>query len=86
MHGQSHEHRDIDRHQAADHRGARPRPDQCVPPRPVAMEPNPDWAYLCRAIATVQQALGKEFPIAACPSGAARQHLNACRRVRAAGP
>jgi len=29
------------------------------------MEPNPDWAYLCRVIATVQQALGKELPIAA---------------------
>lgn len=30
-----------------------------------AMEPNPDWAYLCRIIATVQQALAKQFPIAA---------------------
>lgn len=30
-----------------------------------AEEPNPDWAYLCRIIATVQQALIKQFPIAA---------------------
>jgi hypothetical protein len=30
-----------------------------------AMEPNPDWAWLCRIIATVQQALTKQFPIPA---------------------
>ncbi|MFJ2970754.1 hypothetical protein [Pseudomonas fulva] len=30
-----------------------------------AMEPNPDWAYLCSIIATVQQALAKQYPIAA---------------------
>lgn len=30
-----------------------------------AMEPNPDWAYLCRIIKTVQQALAKQYPIEA---------------------
>lgn len=30
-----------------------------------AEEPNPDWAYLCRIIETVQQALTKQFPIPA---------------------
>lgn len=29
-----------------------------------AMERNPDWDYLCRIIAAVQQALAKQFPIA----------------------
>ncbi len=32
---------------------------------PDAEEPNPDWAYLCRIIAAVQQALRQEFPVAA---------------------
>ncbi len=30
-----------------------------------AEEPNPDWAYLCRIIAAVQQALAKQYPITA---------------------
>jgi len=30
-----------------------------------AEEPNPDWHYLCRVIATVQQALSQQFPEAA---------------------
>lgn len=30
-----------------------------------AMKRNPDWDYLCRFIATVQQPMTKEFPIPA---------------------
>lgn len=30
---------------------------------PDAMEPNPDWDYLCRIIETVQQAVAKQLPI-----------------------
>ncbi|MEN5305282.1 hypothetical protein [Pseudomonas sp. TWI628] len=30
-----------------------------------AMERNPDWDYLCRIIAAVQQALAKQYPVAA---------------------